>query len=45
MKSEADTIQVENTRLLDQVNMTQKEKSDITGDISNMVDSHARAEG
>ena len=44
MQSEAHTIQEENTRLLDQVNIMQKYNSDITGELSNMVDNHARLE-
>ena len=38
------TIQDKNTRLLDQVKIMQKYKSYITGEISNMVANHARAE-
>ena len=44
VQSEADTMQGGNTRLLDQVNMMQKENSDITGEISNMVAIHTRAD-
>ena len=44
MQSEADTIQEENTRFLDQVKMMQKENSEITGEISKMVANHARTE-
>ena len=44
MQSEADTIQDENTRLLDQVKMMQKENSDITSELYNIVSNHARAE-
>ena len=41
---EADTTQEEKTRLLDQVKMIQKQNSDITCDLSNMVTNHARLE-
>ena len=44
VQSEADTIQEENTRFLDQVKMMQKENSEITGEISKMVANHARTE-
>ena len=44
MQSEAHTIQEENTRLLDQVNIMQKENSYIKGELYNMVSNHARAE-
>ena len=42
--SEADTTQEENTRLLNYFKITQQENSDITGELSNMVANHARAE-
>ena len=45
MQSEVDTILEENTRLLYQANIMQKDNSDITGDISNIVVNHAHAEG
>ena len=44
MQYEADTTQEKKTRLLDQVKMIKKESSDITGELSNMVANHARAE-
>ena len=44
MQYEADTIQEEYTRLLDQAKMIQKENSDITCDIYNMVANHVRTE-
>ena len=44
MQYEADTIQEGKTRLSDQVKMMQKENSDITGELSNMVAKHVRAE-
>ena len=44
MNSESDTIQEENNRLLDQFKIIQKEKSDITGELSKMVANHERAE-
>ena len=44
VQSEADTIQEGNDRFLDKVKMMQKEKIDITGELSNMVSNHARAE-
>ena len=44
VKSEADTTQEGEIRFLDQVKIMQKEKSDITGEISNMVSNHAHAE-
>ena len=44
MQSEADNIQEGNTRLLYQVKMMQKYKSDIIGELSDMVANHARAE-
>ena len=44
VQSELDTIQEEKTRLLDQVRMMQKDKSDITSEISNMVANHEREE-
>ena len=44
MKSEAYTIWEEKTRLLDQVKMIQKDNIDITGEISNKVVNHARAD-
>ena len=42
--SEADTIQGENNKLLDQVNMMQKKNSDTTAGISNIVANLARTE-
>ena len=44
MQSEVDTTQEENTRFLDQANMMQKDNSDITGELSNMVANYARSE-
>ena len=44
VQSEADTIQEEKTRLLDKVNMMQKDNSDITDELSSMVTNHARVE-
>ena len=44
VKSEADTIQEGKTRLLDQIKIMKKWNSDITGELSNMVDNHALAE-
>ena len=44
VQSEEDTIQEENTRLLDQVKMMQKYNSVITDELSNMVANHAHAE-
>ena len=44
VQSEAYIIQEENTRLLDQFKMMQKDNSDITCELFNMVDNHARAE-
>ena len=44
MQSEADTIQEENTKSLEQVKIIPKDNSDITGEISNMVSSHVHAE-
>ena len=44
MKSESDTIQEENTWLLDQFKMMQKQNNGITGELSNKVVNHARAE-
>ena len=41
---ETDKTLEENTRLLDQSKMTQNENSNITYDLSNMVDDHAHAE-
>ena len=40
---EADTIQEEITRLLDQFNVMQEENSDITSELSNMVAKHVGA--
>ena len=44
VKSEADTIREGKTRLLDQIKIMKKWNSDITGELSNMVDNHALAE-
>ena len=44
VQSKADTTMEENTRLLDQSKMVQKENSDISDDLSNMVDDHSHAE-
>ena len=44
MQSEADNMQKVKTRLLDQVKIMQIDNSDITGELSNMVANHARAE-
>ena len=44
MQFEANTIQEEKTRLLYQVNIMQRENSDIIGKVSNMVSNHGRAE-
>ena len=44
VQSEADTTQEENTSLLDQAKMMQKENIAITGDLSNIVANHACAE-
>ena len=44
MQFEANTIQEEKTRLLYQVNIMQRENSDIRGKLSNMVSNHGRAE-
>ena len=44
MQSEADITQEENNRLLYQAKRMQKENSDITGALSNMVTHHACAE-
>ena len=44
VQSEVDTTQEENTRFLDQANMMQKDNSDITGELSNMVANHAHVE-
>ena len=45
VKYESDTIQEGKNRLLYQVKMMQKDNSDIMGELSNMVDNHASAEG
>ena len=45
MNSEADIIQEENTGLLDHVKVIQKDNSDITGELSNVVANHAHTEG
>ena len=44
MQSEADTIQEVNNWLLYHVNMVPKDNSDITGELSNMLAKHTRAE-
>ena len=44
MQFEANTIKEEKTRLLYQVNIMQRENSDIRGKVSNMVSNHGRAE-
>ena len=44
MQTEADTIHEEKTRLLDQVKIMQKDKIDITRELSNMVSNHVRTE-
>ena len=44
MQYEADIIQEEETRLLNQVKIMQIENSDVTGDLSNMLANHVCAE-